>query len=179
MRRRAAFVDRDGVINRALVRDAKPYPPRSLQELQVLPGVADGLAVLRARGFLNIVVTNQPDVARGQLSRATVESFHQHLASRLAIDAFYVCWHDDADNCDCRKPRPGLIVQAARDHDISIPQSFLVGDRWRDIAAGQQAGCRTVWIDCGYAEQAPRPPIDFVAADLLDAANWIVRAGAE
>jgi len=179
MKRRAAFVDRDGVINRALIRDAKPYPPRSLDELQVLPGVAEGLSALRALGFLNIVVTNQPDVARGKVGRATVESLHRQLAAELAIDAFYVCWHDDADNCDCRKPRPGLIVQAARDHDISIARSFLVGDRWRDIAAGQQAGCKTVWIDCGYDEQRPQPPIDFVAADLLDAANWIVRASAE
>src|SRR5206468_1016892 len=102
---RAVFLDRDGVINRAIVRDGKPYPPAALAELEILPGVREGLAALKAAGYRLIVVTNQPDVARGTTSKALVESINARLSAELPLDIVLTCWHDSADQCACRKPR--------------------------------------------------------------------------
>lgn len=167
--RRAVFLDRDGVINRAVVRDGKPYPPDSVAELEILPGVPQALAALRAAGFLNVVVTNQPDVATGKQRREVVEAMHARLARELAVDAIKVCYHAAADGCACRKPKPGMLLEAASDHGIDLATSYLVGDRWRDVAAGQAAGCRAAYfIDYGYREQQPAQP--FVAVESLAAA---------
>jgi len=155
VRRRAAFLDRDGVINEAIVTAGKPAPPRSTAQLTVLPGVAEAIAQLHREGYLVLVVTNQPDVARGTTSKRVVEEINATLLRQLLLDGIYVCWHDDADHCSCRKPNPGLLLQAAREHDVDLRNSFMVGDRWRDISAGQRAGCRTIWIDRGYDEGAP------------------------
>jgi transaldolase len=172
--RRAVFLDRDGVLNRAIVRDGKPYPPASVSELEVLPGVPDALARLRAAGFRLIVVTNQPDVARGAQTREIVEAMHAELLIRgLPIDSFRVCYHDDGDGCDCRKPKPGLLVSAARDEGVDLATSFMVGDRWRDVEAGRRAGCGTVFIDGGYAE-AERSQPDVRVRSLVEAADWIL-----
>ena len=174
-RRRAVFLDRDGVINRARVRDGKPFPPRCPDEFEILPGVAEALAALHEAGFLLIVVTNQPDVARGTLSQAMVEAFHAHLGRALPIDEFRTCYHDNQDACTCRKPQAGALLDAARAHDIDLEASFMVGDRWRDTEAGQAAGCRTLFIDHGYDE--PRPAaFDHRVASLHEAAHLILKA---
>ncbi len=172
--RRAVFLDRDGVINRAVVRDGKPYPPTDLSQLEVLPGVAESLGRLRAAGYRLIVVTNQPDVARGAQTRAAVEAIHAELLARgLPIDNFRVCYHDDADGCDCRKPKAGLLLAAAREEGLELAASFLVGDRWRDVEAGKQAGCTTVFIDYRYAEPERSQPHMRVRS-LAEAADWIL-----
>ena len=171
---RAVFLDRDGVINRALVRDGKPYPPRNIRELAILPGVAKALKRLRHAGFKLIVVTNQPDVARGTQTRAAVERINAALQSRLPINEFRVCYHDDADHCACRKPKAGALLQSAKKFGIDIKASFMVGDRWRDIEAGQRAGCKTILIDCHYTEQKTVEP-DHYACHLIDAADWILK----
>lgn len=171
--RKAVFLDRDGVINRAIVRDGKPYPPQSLGELEVLPGVAEAIQSLKACGYLVVVVSNQPDVARGTQSRENVESMNRHLGSILGIEHFQVCYHDDGDNCHCRKPKPGLVTDAASLLGIDLSDSVLVGDRWRDISAGQAAGCRTIWIDRGYRERRPED-FDFRATSLHDASRWLL-----
>jgi D-glycero-D-manno-heptose 1,7-bisphosphate phosphatase len=161
--RRAVFLDRDGVINRSLVRDGKPYAPTQASEFELLPGVAAALIRLRRAGFLNIVVTNQPDVANGKQRREDIDALHARLQVELAIDAFKTCFHVDADNCVCRKPKPGLLLEAAREHGIGLGASFMVGDRWRDVAAGQRAGCKTCFfIDYGYAEKRPEQPFTVV-----------------
>ncbi len=113
--RRAVFLDRDGVLNRAVVRDGKPYPPASLEELEILPGVAQALKELRDAGFLNVVVTNQPDVATGKQRREVVEAINASLSEKLTLDVIKVCYHADADNCACRKPKPGMLLEAARE----------------------------------------------------------------
>lgn len=173
--RRAAFLDRDGVITRCRIEAGRPYPPRSLAEVEILPGVAEALLALREAGLMTLVVTNQPDVARGTLRREVVDAIHVELASRLAIDGFFVCCHDDADACDCRKPRPGLLLRAARELAIDLSTSYMIGDRWRDVEAGVHAGCRTILIDYHYAERrSAREPIATVGS-LAEAAAWILR----
>ena len=169
---RAVFLDRDGVINAAVVRDGKPYPPASVEVLEILPGVPQALADLKAAGFTLVVVTNQPDVARGTQTRAAVDAIHARLRAELPLDAIYACFHDDADHCACRKPAPGMLLDAARDLDLDLAASFMVGDRWRDVAAGVAAGCRTVFINCHYAEARPTA-FDVELPSLADAAVWI------
>jgi D-glycero-D-manno-heptose 1,7-bisphosphate phosphatase len=170
---RAVFLDRDGVINRAVVRDGKPFPPASVEETEILPGVAEALKSLRDAGFLLIVVTNQPDVARGTTSKASVEAINAYLNSKLALDEFRTCYHDSADQCECRKPRPGSLLEAAAEHSIDLARSYMVGDRWRDIEAGERAGCKTVFIDYGYDEKQPESP-SFTVTSLLEASKIIL-----
>ncbi|ESS15128.1 D,D-heptose 1,7-bisphosphate phosphatase [Betaproteobacteria bacterium MOLA814] len=171
--RLAVFLDRDGVINRAVVRDGKPYPPANLAAMEILPGVPDALAALHDAGFMLIVVTNQPDVARGTTPMAVVKEINNHLAACLPIDEFRTCYHDNGDACDCRKPLPGALLSAARQHGIDLGQSYMVGDRWRDIEAGQRAGCKTLFIDYGYAEKQPES-VNFRAQSLAEAAHIIL-----
>ena len=144
---RAVFLDRDGVINRAIVREGKPYPPATLEELQILPDASSALADLKDGGYLLLLITNQPDVGRGRQRREVVEQMNQALASALPLDGVFVCYHSDHDACHCRKPQPGLFVQAAVDWEIDLARSFVIGDRWRDIDAGYNAGCTTILID--------------------------------
>jgi len=173
-RRRAVFLDRDGVLNRVTVRGGKPYPPRSLEEVKLLPGVKEGLRQLRAAGFLLIGATNQPDVVRGEARREVVDAINARLVAELGLNEMRTCWHDDADHCECRKPKPGLLLDAARAHRIALPESYMVGDRWRDIEAGQAAGCKTVWLRAPYAERGPQRPADFIADGFESAARWIL-----
>jgi D-glycero-D-manno-heptose 1,7-bisphosphate phosphatase len=173
MRRSAVFLDRDGVINGILLRNGVPCPPTSAQDLRILPGVAAALSALKARGFVLVVVTNQPDVARGSATRQSVESIHDRISRELSVDAILTCFHDDSDDCDCRKPRPGLLLRAAREFDLDVASSFMVGDRWRDIEAGTRAGCRTFYIDGGYEERSPTS-YDFRVGSLQEAAAMVV-----
>jgi D-glycero-D-manno-heptose 1,7-bisphosphate phosphatase len=171
--RRAVFLDRDGVLNAVLLKDGLPRSPTDLAALEILPGVADALRLLQAHGFLRIVVTNQPDVARGRVTREAVENIHRHLLATLPLDAIFVCYHDDADLCACRKPRPGLLRDAAAAHGVDLARSVLVGDRWRDIEAGQAAGCTTVLVRRPWS--GPCRP-DREARDLVEAAHWVLAA---
>jgi len=173
MTARAVFLDRDGVLNANLVRDGKPYAPRSLAEFQLLPGVEDALGRLKAAGFLTIVATNQPDVPNGITPLAVVEAMHAELRRRLALDDIKICFHTDADNCACRKPKPGLILEAAAERDIDLKASYFVGDRWRDIEAGRAAGCHTILVDHGLAQDRPANA-DKTVASLSEAAAHIL-----
>ena len=172
---KAVFLDRDGVINRALMRDGKPYPPSSLAEFEILPGVAEACAKLKQAGFLLVVATNQPDVGRGTLRRELVESLHDHMRERLPLDRVEVCYHagKDASECDCRKPKPGMLLRAARELNIELQRSFMVGDRWRDIDCGHTAGCTTILVDYNYDEPLRHPP-DHRVTSLAGAAGVIL-----
>ena len=171
--RRAVFLDRDGVINRAVVRDGKPYPPANLSEMEILPGVPSALALLHQAGFMLVVVTNQPDVARGITPKAVVEEINTNLAGQLPIDEFRTCYHDSCDKCNCRKPLPGAILAAAKQHNIDLPKSYMVGDRWRDTEAGERAGCQTIFIDYGYSEKQPES-VNHRVRSLAEAAQIIL-----
>lgn len=173
--KRAVFLDRDGVLNRALIRDGRTFPPATLEELEILPGTGEALGRLRAAGFLLIVATNQPDVGRGRQRREVVEAMHASLRERLPLDEVRACYHDDADGCGCRKPEPGLLCAAAEAWGIDLGASFMVGDRWRDVEAGRRAGCTTVLVEGAPAEPQPCRPHHRVR-DLGQAAEVILRS---
>jgi D-glycero-D-manno-heptose 1,7-bisphosphate phosphatase len=168
------------VLNEAIVRNGTPHPPSSVEELRVLPGVTEACRELKDAGFAVIVVTNQPDIARGATDRAAVDALNAALRAHVEVDGLYVCPHDDVDRCDCRKPEPGMLVQGAADHHLDLGASYMVGDRWRDIEAGRRAGCRTVHVDRRYGE-GPVDGADRVVADLPEASRWIIadRNGSE
>jgi len=172
---RIVFLDRDGVINRAIERDGKPYPPRTLADFEILPGVPEACAKLKAAGFLLVVATNQPDVGRGTLEQSAVEKIHAHLMAQLPVDRVEACYHpgNGLSHCDCRKPKPGMLLRAARELRADLAQCWMIGDRWRDVDCGHAAGCKTIFIDRGYAEELKQPP-DFRAKNLPEAAEIIL-----
>jgi len=174
--RRAVFLDRDGVLNRAVHRAGRPFVPSSLDELEILPGVDEALCRLRAAEFLLIGTTNQPDVARGLVSRESVDAIHEFMRKSLPLDDIRVCFHVDADRCACRKPQPGMMFAAAVARQIQLHSSFMIGDRWRDIGAGKAAGCTTILVNSLPEETAPRVDPDIELPDLPAAADWILRS---
>jgi D-glycero-D-manno-heptose 1,7-bisphosphate phosphatase len=174
---KAVFLDRDGVINRPIIVDGKPHPPRKVADFEILPGVAQACADLKNVGYLLVVVTNQPDVGRGVLQKEVVEAIHETMVQQLPIDRVEVCYHAGAEfgeDCKCRKPKPGMLINAAGAVDIDLARSLMIGDRWRDVDCGKRAGCKTIFIDWGYGESLREQP-DFRAANLVDAAEWILR----
>lgn len=170
---RAVFFDRDGVINRSMIRNGKPYSPMRPEELEIFPGTKEAMIRLKDAGFHIIVVTNQPDVARGLQTREQVNAIHDLLIKDLPIDLFCVCFHDDIDRCDCRKPLPGMLISVAQKKDIDLLSSYMIGDRWRDIEAGRVAGCKTVLIDYGYKESLISEP-DIRVKSISEATDWIL-----
>ena len=167
---RAVFLDRDGVINHNEVRDGRPVGPETLAQFVILPGVREAVDAFRAAGFLVIVATNQPKIPRD-----VVEAMHALLRKTLTLDDIKVCFHEEADHCACRKPKPGLLLEAAKERELSLSQSWMIGDRWRDIEAGKAAGCRTVFIDYGYAhEPRPRDP-DVIVHSLIEAVPFVIK----
>jgi D-glycero-D-manno-heptose 1,7-bisphosphate phosphatase len=173
-KRRAVFLDRDGVLNRAFVRDGSSHPPATLDELEIVPGVPEALGALKSAGFLLIGVTNQPDVARGTLERQLVEDINKALMAALPLDGIRVCYHDDRDGCNCRKPLPGLLTKAAEELDIDLSTSFMIGDRWKDIQAGHHAGCQSIFIDWGHGEEWKGELPDKQVKNMPEAASWIL-----
>lgn len=155
---KAVFLDRDGVVNRAFVRNTVPTPPRTLDEVEILSGVKESILLLKQHNFEVVIVTNQPDAERGLVTRDSVNQINELLKVKLGVNHFYTCFHDDSDKCNCRKPEPGLILEAAQDLAIDVSRSFLVGDRWRDILAGQRAGCECFFIDYNYVDKPPSLP---------------------
>ncbi len=158
-RRPAIFLDRDGTLNRQIVRDGKPYPPQTIEEFTLLDGVAEGCRQLKQAGFALIVATNQPDVGRGTQSQAVVEAMHEKLRHLLPIDRIEVCYDPgQGQPSEFRKPAPGMLLRASRELGIDLARSWMIGDRWRDIDCGSSAGCRTILIDWGYSEALRTPP---------------------
>jgi len=183
---RAIFLDRDGVISRSPVRNGLPFAPTALDDFEILPEASEACRRLKQAGFLLIVVTNQPEVGRGTMKQETVEAMHARMCREVPIDRVSVCYHPGhgKSQCDCRKPKTGLLVSAAQELNIDLTQSWMVGDRWRDIDCGFAAGCKTIFIDRGYAEALKQAP-DYRAEDLAEAAeiilqrnNWLERDAA-
>lgn len=176
--RSAVFLDRDGVLNRVFERDGATHPPACVEEFALLPGAAEAVRRLHAAGFMLVVVTNQPDVARGTQTREGVEAIHEQLRAELPMLEVLACYHDDADGCDCRKPKPGLLREAVRRWAIDLRRSFLVGDRWSDVAAGQAAGCRALLVETPYSGGTRCRP-DHRVRNLAEATEWILAYSGE
>lgn len=179
--RRAVFLDRDGTLNRQIIREGKPYPPKNLDQFALFPRVPDACARLAQAGYVLVVATNQPDVGRGTQSKAMVEAMHARLREWVPqIEHIEVCYAPGLDKTGPpdrrRKPEPGMLLDAALALDLDLSRSWMVGDRWRDIDCGRRAGCRTVFIDFGYAEELQESP-DFVVGSFAEAADVILRSG--
>jgi D-glycero-D-manno-heptose 1,7-bisphosphate phosphatase len=169
-RTKAVFLDRDGVINRMYLRKGAYRSPETMSEWEYLKGVLPTLEALRDRGYLLLVCTNQPDVARGWITREQVQEFHDRIEAELPVTRIYACFHDDTAACVCRKPKAGLLLQGSEEFEVDLARSWMVGDRWKDIEAGRTAGCRTVYLRHDY-DQAPGCGADFeirALPELLD-----------
>jgi D-glycero-D-manno-heptose 1,7-bisphosphate phosphatase len=169
----AVFLDRDGVLNQVFVRDGVTHPPRSVAEFAFLLGVPEAVRRLHAAGFPLVVVTNQPDVARGVQTVEGIEAIHQRLRAELPVLEILACYHDNSDCCTCRKPKPGMLLEASRRWRLDLPRSYLVGDRWSDVAAGQAAGCRTILVETPFSGRERCRP-DHCVRDLAEATKWIL-----
>ena len=171
--KKAVFLDRDGVVNKAKIINGKPYPPKSKSEVEIFDDVISSVNRLKSKGFEIVVITNQPDIARKKTKLTTVLEIHEYIREKSTISNFFICPHDDVDECECRKPKIGLLVQAAQEFNIDLNGSHLVGDRWKDIKAGQDAGCTCYFINNQYSEKYPHLPY-FEVKSLSDATNIII-----
>lgn len=169
--RPAVFLDRDGVVNRVVLREGAPASPRALEELELEPSAARVVGALRDAGFLVFVVTNQPDLARGLLAPGVHEAIVKRVDGAVAPDDLMVCPHDDRDDCDCRKPRPGMLLRLAERWDVDLAASYMVGDGWKDMEAGRAAGCRAILIRTDYNRDVDA---DYSVASLVEAMNVIM-----
>lgn len=173
MKRKTVFLDSDGVLNTAMIdKDGKPVAPTMLSELEIPEEVKPALDRLKSAGYLLICVTNKPDVERGSMTQQTLDDIINKIRQELPLDDIFICYHEGSP---CYKPNPGLLLDADKKYDIDLPQSYMIGDRWRDIGAGQNAGCKTIWINRHYTEKAPNPPADFTVYSLKEAADLILK----
>ena len=177
----AVFLDRDGTLNVQGVRGGLPYSPQSLEEFRLFPEAPDACARLASAGYVLVVATNQPDVGRGRQTQSVVEAMHARLRQLIPqIARVEVCYAPGTSHApelppdSRRKPEPGMLLDAARELELDLTRSWMVGDRWRDIECGRRAGVRTVFIDFGYAEELPAPP-DFAVRSIAEAAEVILR----
>jgi len=150
MKNKAIFLDRDGVINKIIMRNGKPSSPWKLKEFEILPDVKECLVAFKKMGFLNIIFTSQPDISRGFLQIEDLEKMHEIIDKTLLVDEIRFCPHDDKDNCSCRKPKPGLILEAVQKWSIDLRESYVIGDTWKDIGAGKAVGCKTFLLRREY-----------------------------
>ena len=171
MQNKAIFLDSDGVLNVAPIVNGKPAAPSSLAELVIPAEVKPALDRLKAAGYILICVTNKPDVERGLMTQAALDAIYTKMRAELPLDDVCICYREGSD---CYKPKPGMLLTSAKKYNIVLSKSFMVGDRWRDIEAGQNAGCKTVWIDRHYSERKPDPAADYTAQSLTQAVDWIL-----
>jgi len=171
--KRAIFLDRDGVINNVIIKEGKAFSPRKFEDFELVDGIKNVLERFKTEGLLNIIVTNQPDIARGLMKKEELQKMHNLIRENLPVNDIFVCTHDDADNCNCRKPKAGMLFEAVKKWDIDLSESFMIGDSWKDIEAGRNAGCTTVLIDSPYNKQIDS---DLRANELSAAAEMILNS---
>jgi len=169
---KAVFLDRDGVINHTVFRRGAQRAPQDLSEWAWVEGVHETLHSLAQRGYTLVVCTNQPDVSRGWQTREQVDAFHELIVAELPIARVYACFHDNAADCACRKPRPGMLQMASQELGLDLRQSFMIGDRVSDIEAGKAAGCRTIHLR--HTEDEPRSEADHDISALRSLLDIIV-----
>ncbi len=167
------FLDRDGVINEPIILNKKPYPPHSKDDLVITASAKEAIKLLQKNHYEIIVVTNQPDVARGTTTEKSVHKINKEISDICGIKYFKVCFHDDSDNCSCRKPKPGMLIEASKEFNFNLKDTFIIGDRTKDIIAGQAAGCKTIFIDKEYNEVKPKK-CDKIVSNLYQAVQHIL-----
>jgi len=170
--RKAIFLDRDGTLNKAYIKNGLPISPSSLNKFKIIKGVKKSINRLKKLNFLCILITNQPDVFRGKISKKTVVKMNSYIKKKIKLDDMFVCYHDNEHNCSCRKPKPGLLVKASKKWKIDLNKSFMIGDRWKDILAGKKVGCKTIFINNNYKNDK-KVKADFTFKSLLKAVNKI------
>ena len=168
----AIFLDRDGTLNKAFIKNGLPVSPSSFSEFKILPGVKSSIIKLKKLGFLCLLITNQPDVSRKKIKKKTVIKMNNFIKKKIKLDDVFVCYHDDKHNCDCRKPKPGLIIKAYKKWNIDLKNSFMIGDRWKDISAGKKVGCKTIFINNNYKKDK-KIRANFTFKSLFKATNKI------
>ena len=171
---KAIFLDRDGVINKTIFRDGKPRAPYIMEDFALFEGVIEAIALFKDAGFKTIIVTNQPDVSRGWVSRESVEMINSKVQELLEVDSIQVCYHDKKDNCQCRKPKPGMLLQGGSEFNIDFSASYMIGDRYSDVEAGQLAGCQSILVGVGDEQGTVKDPVKKVGS-LIEAAKWITQ----
>jgi D-glycero-D-manno-heptose 1,7-bisphosphate phosphatase len=179
MRRKAVFLDRDGVIAIPEFRNGRSFAARTVADFRLYPEAATSLHKLKRAGFVLAVVTNQPDVGLGLIHRSEVDKMHAIIARELPVDAIKACFHQQSEGCACRKPKPGMLIEAAEELGIDVSQSFMVGDRASDVEAGRAAGCATVFIDLAYDAELMPKNADYVVGSIAQAADIILNATRE
>jgi D-glycero-D-manno-heptose 1,7-bisphosphate phosphatase len=155
VKRRAVFLDRDGVLVRAAPLATYAHGPLTLEEFSMFDNVAEPVRRLRDAGFATVLATNQPAIARGEMTQLTLDAMHTRLAAAIPLDDIEVCPHRDADQCSCRKPKPGMLLAAARKLDLDLPGSYFIGDTARDVEAARAAGVTPILIDWPYNRHLP------------------------
>ena len=170
--RKAIFLDRDGTLNKVYIENGLPISPSSLNKFKIIKGVKKSINRLKKLNFLCILITNQPDVFRGKISKKTVVKMNSYIKKKIKLDDMFVCYHDNEHNCSCRKPKPGLLLKASKKWKIDLKKSFMIGDRWKDILAGKKVGCKTIFINNNYKNDK-KVKADFTFKSLLNAVNKI------
>ena len=155
---KCVFLDRDGVINQPIIINKRPYSPRKIKEFIFTTDIKNLVTKVANLGYKVIVITNQPDIATGDLSESLLNHFHKRIINEMPIDDIFVCKHLSSDNCNCRKPNPGLIIKAVSKHKINLEKSYFIGDRWKDVDAANKVKCHTIFIDYGYTEKLKTIP---------------------
>ena len=167
----AVFIDRDGTLMKDVDYCGDP------REVEVFQGAPEALRKLKERGYKIVIVTNQSGIGRGYFTEQAYRAVEKEVARQTGadlIDGTYFCPHAPAEECDCRKPAPGMVLRAANEHDLDLGQSFFIGDKDSDVECGRRAGTKTILVQTGYGKNADQRDADFIAADLQEAAHIIL-----
>ena len=161
---KAIFLDRDGVINKSIIANGKPYAPLLFEDFVFYEDTKKAIVVIQSLDYKTIIVTNQPEINKGNLNHEELKRMNDRIYNELKIDDIFVCEHTSEEDCDCRKPKPGMILNASKKHNIDLSQSFLIGDRYKDIESAHAAGCNSIFIDRKYSEKFPNKQIKSVSS---------------
>ena len=154
MLNKAFFFDRDGIVNKSVLIENKPYPPKNIDDVIINEEIKDLMCYLKGRYYV-FVITNQPDFSRGKVKKKDIQLVNSYIQNRLPIDEICTCFHDNHHNCNCRKPKIGFFKYLQKKYSINMKSSFMIGDRKSDIDAGNNAGCKTIFVDFNYNETKP------------------------
>lgn len=169
--KRAVFIERDGILNEVQAGPNHPISPMTMEEFRVNEKAKIPIKKLKDAGFVLIVTTNQPGISRGYQSRRDLDYMHDHLRRNFPVDDILVCAHEESDECPCRKPRPGLLIESAFKWQINLDQSYVISDKWQDAEAARTAGCTSLLLKSPWIGQGHH---DFVLPSLKEIANKII-----